>query len=141
MRARSFKNVSAQIVREYLMSSMQIFREKVPVNLLCDFLDKICDRTNDEKYYVLNTTSHKKMLMYNYHTEFISTVLKYYQYAKRFYIERELTYKSLANIIRQICKSHVIQINTRVVYFDSKYLTEYLIPTAACMLEINAGIV
>ena len=124
-----------------MSSSMQIFREKIPVDVLCNFLDKICDKTNDEKYYVLNATSHKKMLLYNHHTEFISTILKYYQYSKRFYVERELTYKSLANIIRQICKSHVIHINTRVVYFDSKYWTEYLIPTAACMLEINAGIV
>jgi len=124
-----------------MSSCMQIFKEKIPVDILCNFLDKICDKTNDEKYYLLNATSHKKMLMYNLHTEFISTIVNYYQYSKRFYVERELTYKSLANIIRQICKSYAIQINTRVLYFDSKYWTEYFIPTAACMLEINAGIV
>jgi len=138
------KYVSLQIIREQrnrTMSSIQIFKEKVPVDFLCDFLDKICDKTNDDKYYVLNTTSHKKMFLYNYQVDFMNTVLNYYQNSKRFYVERALTYKSLANIIRQICKSHFIPIQSRTVYFDSKYWMEYLIPTASCLLEINAAIV
>jgi hypothetical protein len=128
-----------------MSSSVQIFKEKVPIDFLFVFLDKICDKTNDSKCYILNITSHKKMYMYHYHTEFIGSILQYYQNSKRFYVERTLTYKSLANIIRQICKSHLISITARTIYFDSKYWTEYLIPISEYVkeneMEINEPII
>ena len=51
----------------------------------------------------------------------------YYYKSKRFYLEREPDYKSFCNILRQICKSHDIKIESKLNYCNSSYMMEYYI--------------
>lgn len=104
----------------------QIFKSKVPKDFFYDFLEKICDKEN--LCYIFNINSYKKILFYNYHIDFLNELKKYYHVSKQFYIEREFTYNSIATILRQICKSHILKITSKMKYFDSVYIIEYSIP-------------
>lgn len=68
------------------------------------------------------------MLFYNYHIDFLKELIPHYHLSKRFYLERELTYNSITTILRQICKSHELQIISKMKYSDSNYIIEYSIP-------------
>jgi len=103
----------------------QIFKKEIPPELLYDLCEKICLKTHN--YYVIDTNAYKKMLFHKYHTDFIRELMNYYHSSKRYYIERELTYNSFTTIIRQICKSNLIQFTSQIKYNSSKYTIDYLI--------------
>jgi len=103
----------------------QIFKKEIPAQLLYDLCEKICLKTNN--YYVIDTNAYKKMLFHKYHTEFIEELMNYYHSSKRYYIQRELTYNSFTTIIRQICKSNLIQFTSQIKYNSSKYNIDYFI--------------
>ena len=105
--------------------SKQIFKKIVPVDILYQFLDKICESTPNS--YILNINSYKKMLYYDYHVDFLKELVPYYHISKQFYLEREITYNSMTTILRQICKSHQLKIESKMKYVDSNYIIEYTI--------------
>ena len=70
--------------------STQIFRKPVPKELLFELLDKICIKT--DKYYLIDTNSYRKLIFYNYHTDFCTSLKEYYNLSKQFYIERKMVY-------------------------------------------------
>ena len=39
----------------------QIFKQLVPINILFDFLDDVCDKT--EKYYIFDNNAYKRALL------------------------------------------------------------------------------
>ena len=103
----------------------QIFKKSVPSEMLFNLLEKICLKT--EKYYFIDLNAYKKMIFHEYHVDFRKELLNYYHSSKSYYVERELTYNSFINIIRQICKSNTIQFTSKIKYSSSKYNIDYLI--------------
>lgn len=105
--------------------SSQIFKSNVPNILLFDLLEKICLKT--DKYYLIDTNAFKKMIFHEYHKEFLLVLREYYHVGKYFYLNREMTYKSFTNIIRQICKNNSIMFTSKMKYNESKYNIVYFV--------------
>jgi hypothetical protein len=103
----------------------QIFKENVPINTLYELLEKVCLKT--DKYFLIDNNSFKKLLYFNYHTEFLERILPCYQESKKFYAVRKFTYNSFVNIVRQICKSNDIMFTSKIKYNESKYNIDYFI--------------
>jgi len=103
----------------------QIFRKILPINILFTLLDKICVKNDD--YYLINHECYKKMLFHKYQEEFLETVKDYYHESKHFYIDRNFTYNSFVNIIRQICKFNKIAYTNTIKYNESQYFINYYI--------------
>jgi len=105
--------------------SSQIFRKKVPNEILFDLLEKICFKT--DKYYLIDINAFRKLLFHNYHTEFCESLKEYYNLSKLFYIERKMVYNSFTNIVRQICKLNNIMFTSQIKYNESKYNIDFFI--------------
>jgi len=84
----------------------------VPISLVYDLLDEIvCNIHEDKKYYILNLDAFKRCVMYNKLTAFVQTCRPFY--VRKHFIDREITYKRFATIIRQICRCHNVEFFTR----------------------------
>tara|TARA_B110000285_G_C15107709_1_gene609044 strand:+ start:744 stop:1070 length:327 start_codon:yes stop_codon:yes gene_type:complete len=105
--------------------SNQIIKYPIPSQLLFDLLDKIC--LKKENYYLVDMNAYRKMMFHNYHDEFCNDLKEYYFVSKWNYLTREMTYKSLLNIIRQICKKNFIRFASQMKYNESNYKIDYLI--------------
>lgn len=105
--------------------SSQIFKTKVPSEILFDLLEQIC--LKKEKYYLIDVNAYRKLLFYNLHIEFCDKLKEYYFVGKQFYVERRMTYNSFTNIIRQICKNAGIMYTSQIKYNESKYNIDYFV--------------
>ena len=103
----------------------QIFKTQVDIQLLFDLLEKVCIKT--EKYYLVDMNAYRKLVYHEYYEPFSKLILNNYHLSKQFYITRKLTYNSLTNIIRQICKSNNIMFTSHLKYNESQYNIDYLI--------------
>ena len=103
----------------------QIFRENVDTSLLMGLLEKVCLKT--DKYYLIDKNAYRKIAFHNYQIEFLETIKSCYQESKKFYLEREFTYNSFINIVRQICKSNDVMFTSKIKYNESKYNIDYFI--------------
>lgn len=113
--------------------SVQIFKNKVPLSYLTQFLDKVCVvKTN--KYYLINDTSYKKGVFLDIVDEFCKDIEPFYHISKRKYVTRKLNYNKFITIIRQICKHHQLPISSQIKYC-SNYSIECLIYYNECSLE------
>ena len=110
--------------------SKQIFKQIVPKDILFNLLDKICERVETGQYLVDNA-AYKRMKFYNYHQDFLASIIDYYHWSKRFYVEREFTYQSFINIVRQLTRIHEIYMTSKTKYIESSYMIEYLIGNEA----------
>lgn len=104
---------------------MQIFKKPVPNLDFFIFLDTICLRT--DKYFLFDQNAFKKLVFQDSYDEFKTYLMEYYYPSKLFYIERDLTYNSFTNILRQICKNNDIMFTSEVKYINSKYNIIYYI--------------
>ena len=105
--------------------SSQIFRKKVPNEILFDLLEKICFKT--DKYYLIDINAFRKLMFHNYNAEFCESLKDYYNLSKLFYIERKMVYNSFTNIVRQICKLNNIMFTSQIKYNESKYNIDFFI--------------
>ena len=105
--------------------SVQIFKNKIPNNLLFDLLDKICVKIKN--YYIINTISFKKGTYNTSIVDFLESCRKYYHISKRKYLDKQLTYNSFITIFRQICKHNNIQYKNENKYDKSNYVIYYYI--------------
>lgn len=103
----------------------QIFRENVPISMLMNLLNKVCLKT--DKYFLVDKNAYRKVTFHNFHITFLEEILPYYQESKKFYIERDFSYNSFVNIIRQICKSNDVMFTSKIKYNESKYNIDYFI--------------
>jgi len=97
----------------------QIFKKQIPKEQLFDLLEKICCKT--ENYYVFNKIAYKKGEFVGLLQPFIESLLPSYHKSKEFYLTRKQTYSSFATIIRQICRSHNINYESKIAYIKSTY--------------------
>jgi hypothetical protein len=107
------------------MSYDQLFCKPVDTWILRNFFEKISQEKNGS--YLIDYNAYKKMLFHNLQTTFFEQLRPYYQKSKHFYLDRELTYKAFATILRQVCKYNSIKITSRVRYIESIYTNEYTI--------------
>lgn len=103
----------------------QIFKRDVPESILFNLLEKICLKT--DKYYYVDFNSYKKMLFLNLDAPFLEELREYYHVSKRYYLDRELTYISFTNIIRQLCKCNRHHYESEIKYDHSQYFINYMI--------------
>jgi len=105
--------------------STQIFKEQIPDEMFTGFLDLFC--LKNDKHYTLNTDSYKKGVYNGVVQQFITECAAYYHLSKRKYLNKKLTYNSLATIIRQICKFNKFTYTSKIVYDRSTYDIVYYI--------------
>ena len=103
----------------------QIFKHSVPENILFDFLDSVCDKT--EKYFVFDNNAYKRALLEEKISLFCNTLVDYYYNSKKYYVNREMNYIKFCTVIRQICKLNIVNYHTKIVYSKSKYHIPYYI--------------
>lgn len=112
----------------------QIFKEKINKSKLYDLLDQICFK--NETKYIFDNSSYKKANMLNLLEPFIESIKPYYHISKKYYVERKLSYKMLATIIRQICRSNNIHYKQDIVYIKSSYEIVYTIFHKEILLDL-----
>jgi len=105
----------------------QIFKTQVNIQILFEFLEKFCIKT--DKYYLVDMNAYRKMIYYGFYDAFITQIVDNYHLSKQFYVTRKVTYNSFTNIIRQICKSNNIMFTSQIKYNESKYNIDYMIYT------------
>lgn len=105
--------------------STQIFKEKIPSELIFDLLDILC--LKNEKYYILNIDSFKKGIFKEVIPKFIESCTTYYHISKRKYLEKKITYNSFTTVIRQICNFNNITYTSQIKYDKSSYNIIYYI--------------
>jgi len=103
----------------------QIFKTGIPQEILYNLLEEISLKT--DTYYIVDFIAYKKMKFHNLQEAFLTSVIDYYHYSKRFYIEREFTYNSFTNIVRQICRVNNIVFTSDIKYNGSKYHIDYFV--------------
>jgi glutathionyl-hydroquinone reductase len=123
--------------------SGQLFKKKIPNDLLIELLNQICikeqntltknelkdniDNLNVSNHYIINNESYKRGLLNNTIINFIQSCKLYYHKSKLIYLERKLTYKSFITIIRQICNANNIRYTSQIKYQGSAYDIIYCI--------------
>lgn len=105
--------------------SNQIFKEKVPDNIILDFIKEVGFKYDN--YYLINPDSYKKALFINNLTAFIDSLEPYYYESKKFYLLRKMSYKNMVTIIRQILKKNNIPYTNKIHYQNSDYSIQYYI--------------
>tara|TARA_Y100001970_G_scaffold90476_1_gene114055 strand:+ start:1577 stop:1924 length:348 start_codon:yes stop_codon:yes gene_type:complete len=103
-----------------------IFKEKVPNNMLYDFLNIYC--TYENQYYIIDNIIFKQYIYdVDYVGNFFNELQKYYKDSKKFYLKRRKSYNNLLTIIRQICKYNNIPYSSKIKYDKNKYNIIYSI--------------
>lgn len=105
----------------------QVFIRPIPLNILYDLLEKICEKNKENNEYIVDLIAYKKMLFFNYHPVFIKQMRPYYFNAKMHYCDRPLTYNSFTNMVRQICKFSGIALRTEIKYDHSIHNNIYYV--------------
>ena len=105
--------------------STQIFKNKVPSELLFNLLNSIC--LKNEKHYTFNIDSFKRGVFKESIQKFIQDCTPYYHISKRKYLEKKLTYNSFTTILRQICNFNKITYTSQIKYDKSQYDIIYYI--------------
>ena len=93
--------------------------------ILYDFLDIYCIKEDD--FYIINKYIYKQYEFNNKIVEFYNILKNYYHNNKKIYLEREISYKNLITIIRQICKKNNITYLKKIKYDKSNYNIVYYI--------------
>lgn len=106
--------------------SVQIFKSKIPTEILIHFLENISCLKN-KNYYLFNNDAFKKGLFNDKIQEFIESIKSFYHFSKQKYVDGEMNYKKMATILRQICKYNNITYTSKIKYEKSAYEIQYFI--------------
>ncbi len=99
--------------------SQQLFKIDPSKNIILDFLETNSEKK--DKYYLFDKCAFKKSKLNKSVEEFIETVKEYYHESKQIYVNRQLSYKMIVTILRQLCKYHHIPFFSKINYSHSKY--------------------
>lgn len=105
----------------------QIFKQKIPNDLLIELLNQICISDISYNYYIINNEAYKRGIFNNTIINFIEKCKLYYHKSKLKYLDRKLSYKSFITIIRQICNANNIKYTSQIKYQASTYDIIYFI--------------
>ena len=105
----------------------QIFKKKIPTQMLFELLEKIAVIT--DKRFILSKAAYKKGNSESNNTiqEFLNQCKEYYYLSKQKYLEKKLNYNSFITVVRQICNYNNITYTSQIKYSKSDYDIEYYI--------------
>jgi hypothetical protein len=105
----------------------QIFKTSFSNEIIYDFLKEFCDKTKN--FYVFSKATFKKIKLQSPKKleEFYENIKPHYFKSKRFYLERDKTYKNFITILRQLTKYHHIPYTSKIIYLKSTYEIKYFI--------------
>ena len=104
----------------------QNFKKIYNINKFVNIISKYC--TNEKKNdYIFSQITYKKLIYNNCIQPFIIELVDYYHKSKQFYLKREMTYKNILTIIRQILNSLYIPYTSKIIYNKSEYTINYII--------------
>lgn len=109
------------------LKKSHIFISDISSIILYNLLDNIPTINQTDSYYRIDPEIFRQ-LQYNNHIDyFYNQIQSVYRINKRFYIERDITYKNFLTILRHICRQLDIPYNKQIIYNKSKYAIHYFI--------------
>lgn len=116
----------------------QLFKLQYPYSKFKEFIDKTCLKTDRENVYIFTKICFKRGVYNNIIQSFYDDILPYYHLSKKRYADKtNITYKSVINILRQLCRSHSISIESNIKYEKSSYELEYIINMNLPIVDIS----
>lgn len=106
--------------------SSNILKKEIPLNILTDLMEKYCFIKND-KYYVIDLDTYKKIVLENKLQDFIEQLKPFYKKSKIQYLTRPMKYVYFLTLVRHICNSNNIIYTSTIYYNRSKHYIKYLI--------------
>lgn len=105
----------------------KLFKYSVPKDKIVSFIQSHlwCEPNHSHKTYILTFELYKKLMYNKVIEEWVYQLKPYYYPSKQFYVERSLTYKHFATILRQLCRHHAISFSSNIQYQRSQYTTHY----------------
>lgn len=103
----------------------QLFKQKISINILFDFLEKInCHKT--DHFYIVDNVCYKKSIYVDALKPFLNDLKQYYHSSKYKYISSEnISHNKFNTIVRQICKSTNTSFTKKIKHEQSKYSVVY----------------
>ena len=103
----------------------QLFKIKISINILFNFLEKInCQKI--ENYYIVDITAYKRSIYIDALKPFLHELREFYHSSKYSYIDLETINQNKFNtIVRQICKFTNTQYTKRLRHDQSRYSVVY----------------
>lgn len=114
-----------QYIRAY--DGNQIFKFRVPQNILIDLFEKIAHKC--ENYYVINYNSYKKGIYTGDIQKFIEHGKHYYHSSKLWYLNRKMNYNNFITVMRQFCNYLNYKYDSQIKYDRSTYDIVYHVYT------------
>ena len=105
--------------------SSQIFKTPYPKEKLIEFLEQCVEKKNNN--YLFSKVAFKTAAYKNIVEGFCKGIEPFYYDSKKHYATRNMTYKNLVTIIRQVCKFHFIPFTSEIKYYKSVYEISYTI--------------
>jgi hypothetical protein len=103
----------------------QLFKHKISIHFLFDFLEKINCQKNDN-FYIVDITAYKRSIYINALKSFLSQLKEFYYPSKYHYIDPEnMSQNKFNTIIRQICKYTNTHYEKKLRHDQSKYSAVY----------------
>ena len=99
--------------------SQQLFKTAPSKKIILDFLEE--NAIKNEKYFLFDKCAFKKSKLNKTVENFIENIKKHYHDSKQVYINRQLSYKMIVTLLRQLCKYHHIPFFSKINYSHSKY--------------------
>jgi hypothetical protein len=104
----------------------QLFKNKYPLPTLKKYILKLCEL--DDKKLIFTKVCFKRAQLSGLAAEFIADATTYYHKSKQKYADvGAINYKSMANVLRQLCKHHDIKVESMIKYDKSSYEIYYII--------------
>ena len=103
----------------------QLFKEPFPLEILFDFLSKVCEK--EHSYYKFNSDAYKRANLDDTLSLFLEKIKPYYHIAKRKYVDRKQSYSNFVTILRQLCNNQNVGYTSKIFYSKSKYEIIYYI--------------
>jgi retron-type reverse transcriptase len=105
----------------------QLFKTKISINILLEFLEKInCQKM--EHYYIVDITAYKRSIYIDALKPFLHELREFYYASKYNYIDPEnINQNKFNTIVRQICKYTNTHYEKKLRHDQSKYSVVYRI--------------
>tara|TARA_B100001093_G_scaffold197137_1_gene189442 strand:+ start:157 stop:546 length:390 start_codon:yes stop_codon:yes gene_type:complete len=104
----------------------QNFKKIYNINEFVNFIIKYCISEKKNEYF-FSPITYKKIIYNKELKPFIQGLIEYYHKSKQFYLKRDMTYKNVLTIIRQLMNSLCIPFTSKIIYNKSKYTINYII--------------
>ena len=105
----------------------QIIKDTIDKQMFINFIKKNLVKLSKPDNYVLNNNVYKRLVLFNELQPFLDNLKPHYYSSKQYYLDREMNYKRLVTVFRQLCKYFKIYIISNIKYNKSQYMLEYTI--------------